>query len=102
MGKSRDREFTDRLNGLSKRNLLLMANKMTDNNPNSSHLVWFANNVDLFQFEGHEGFQLQGYHLPSIFSRATGNPYSYLFYHQSISLFSHRPLHLSIYPSIYL
>ena len=49
-----------------------MANKMTDNNPNSSHLVWFANNVELFQFEGHEGFQLQGYHLPSIFSRATG------------------------------
>ena len=72
MGKSRDREFSDRLNGLSKRNLLLMANKMTDNNPNSSHLVWFANNVELFQFEGHEGFQLQGYHLPSIFSRATG------------------------------
>lgn len=76
MGRVQDREFVERLNGLSRRNLIALANNMsnknTDANPNSDHLTWFANTVELFQFEGHEGFQLQGYHIPSIFTKTVG------------------------------
>ena len=76
MGRMPDRDLPERLNGLTRRNLLIMAKNMAektdDANPNSDHLTWFANTVELFQFEGHEGFQLQGYHIPSIFSKPIG------------------------------
>ena len=76
MGRMPDRDLPERLNGLTRRNLLIMAKNMAEKtdhaNPNSDHLTWFANTVELFQFEGHEGFQLQGYHIPSIFSKPIG------------------------------
>lgn len=76
MGKMPDRDFAERLNGLTRRNLILLAKNMTnissEANPNNDHLTWFANTVELFQFEGHEGFRLQGYHIPSIFTKPIG------------------------------
>ena len=74
MGRVPDTDFSERLNGLTKRTLLSIASKMSDssNNPNNSNLMWFAEKVELFQFPGHDGFQLQGYHIPSIFRKFVG------------------------------
>lgn len=74
MGRVPDAEFSERLNGLTKRTLLSIASKMSEssNNPNNSNLMWFAEKVELFTFTGHDGFQLQGYHIPSIFRKFSG------------------------------
>ena len=63
-------EFSQRLAGLSKSTLHSISEKMSDNSNNmtSNHLLWFNNHVELFSFQGHEGFMLQGYHIPSILS----------------------------------
>lgn len=65
---------TERLNGLNKKSLDSIVKRISDDekNTNSNCLLWFASHVELFTFEGHEGFQLQGYHIPSILSISPG------------------------------
>ena len=69
---------TDRLNRLSKLSLDAITKKISSDNKNvnGNCLSWFASNVELFVFEGRDGFQLQGYHIPSILSKPLGGNYS--------------------------
>ena len=67
-------QTTDRLSRLSKLSLDAITKKISADakNVNGSCLSWFASNVELFVFEGRDGFQLQGYHIPSILSKPLG------------------------------